>query len=384
MPRIHRKPEVVKAKSVDMSNGIEWRATGCKQKYKFPQDLTGPEKRIDPRCNRCEKTVYSAEKLSYEQIPYHRDCVRCFQCNKKLGNADATPFGETDFLCNDHFARVVGEINRLARKNVSKGVESSAFVKSNDMGPGIEWKKSGKKQVYKYPEDLKKSMNLRCNLCGKTSYPAETVTYNQIPYHAFCFRCLRCGKKLSAGEANPFGDSSYLCNNHFENVIKFVGVGLTSQDKKRPSNVPEPKTYPKDEFGTDLRMYDGYAWRVEKGKQTYKYPEDLEKAKKVPRCNLCGLKCYPAETITYEKIPYHVNCIRCLKCGKKLFAANATPFGEDVFLCDSHFEQYGQGKGLPHKTKPLAAAEVADENEEDLSHLSAIERRRRRKQKAKT
>ncbi|MES1923435.1 hypothetical protein MHBO_005007 [Bonamia ostreae] len=144
-------------------------------------------------------------------------------------------------------------------------------------------------------------------------------------------------------------------------------------------------------------MYVGYEWRVKKGKQTYKYPEDLSNKGKTFRCNYCGKKSYPAETATYERIPYHQSCFRCLMCNKKLTTgssinkivklfknlANATPFGEEVFLCDTHFERFGQGGGFPKKNEKVEKVEEVKEDDDEMANLSAVERRRLRRKRMK-
>lgn len=369
-------------KDPDIQAGIEWRAAGKKQSYKYPEDISGPNKRVDPRCHKCGKTVYPAEKFTYEMIPYHKACVRCLQCNMKLGPSNATPFGEEDFLCNNHYEKVIGKVSQLSRSR-STSAGGRGFEKTDDMSAGIEWKRSGKKQVYKYPDDLRGRPNPRCNFCGKTSYPAETVTYNGIPYHSFCFRCLRCGKKLNGGNANPFGDALYLCNNHFNGIL--MEIGSAPQVKPHKTKTTE-SMFQKDEHGLDPRMYKGYEWRVSGGKQKYKYPEDMKSSGTARRCNYCGKKSYPAETVTYELIPYHKSCFRCLKCNKRLTTATATPFGAEVFLCDAHFAQYGQGGGLPTKgakASPVRTEKEIDEEEKEMAKLSAVERRRLRRKREK-
>uniref|UniRef100_A0A0A9XKD2 Cysteine and glycine-rich protein 2 n=1 Tax=Lygus hesperus TaxID=30085 RepID=A0A0A9XKD2_LYGHE len=35
-------------------------------------------------------------------------------------------------------------------------------------------------------------------------------------------------------------------------------------------------------------------------------------------CVICEKRSYPAETIYFEKIPYHVDCFRCIKCNRKI------------------------------------------------------------------
>jgi len=361
--------------------GIQWRAESKKQVYMFKADLSGPNSRTNPRCQKCEKTVYPAEMFTYEMVPYHKACVRCLQCNRLIGPSESTPFGEKVFLCSNHYEKLIGKIDQRSRK-ISAGNrhKSRTFQSTEDLSQGIEWLKGGQKQTYTYVDESKTGVNFKCQLCGKTSYPAETLTYNGIPYHGACFRCLRCGKKLTAGNANPFGNCNYLCDNHYKNIVMSLGIDLASTGTSKTATT---STYIKRDLNEiDPRMYEGYNWRVKKGRQTYKYPEDFKSAGP-PRCNVCSKKCYPAETVSYEGIPYHLNCMRCLRCNKRLSSANATPFGEEVFLCNIHFEQFGQGQGLPtrggSKVEPTAQKATLTEHKEPQKKMTATMLRRQKR-----
>ena len=65
------------------------------------------------------------------------------------------------------------------------------------------------------------------------------------------------------------------------------------------------------------------------------------------KCTICDKTAYPAETITYEKKPYHVECFRCSVCSKKMENASAAAQFEDKLYCRQCFDK----EGLAQKQK---------------------------------
>lgn len=57
-------------------------------------------------------------------------------------------------------------------------------------------------------------------------------------------------------------------------------------------------------------------------------------------CTICGKVAYPAETIQYEKKPYHVECFRCSECNAKKTASGMSSY-EDKLYCTQCFQKGG-------------------------------------------
>lgn len=58
------------------------------------------------------------------------------------------------------------------------------------------------------------------------------------------------------------------------------------------------------------------------------------------KCTICEKTAYPAETISYEKKPYHNECFRCKECDKKLTPSTVEKF-EEVLYCKHCFQKNG-------------------------------------------
>jgi len=127
------------------------------------------------KCTICEKTVYSAEQVSFEKKPYHAACFKCMKCDKKMAPSSAAAF-EDEILCTKCF-REGGYTAKQAKTTGKSGGPSNALA--SKFGGG----------------------GTKCTICEKTVYPAETVSYEKQAYHAACFKCLNCAKLLSVSAA---------------------------------------------------------------------------------------------------------------------------------------------------------------------------------------
>jgi len=154
-----------------------------------------------------------------------------------------------------------------------------------------------------------------CAICDKIAYPAETIQYEKKPYHVECFQCSECKKKMDgpAGAANYEG--VLFCKHCFQkggynqkqkNVVWTPAEGASSAGPSK--------------FGG--------------GGQ---------------KCTVCDKTVYAAETVAYEKKPYHSDCFKCSTCAKRMNPSGAAIF-EDKLYCTKCFEVGG------YRTKQAATA----------------------------
>jgi len=146
----------------------------------------------------------------------------------------------------------------------------------------------------------------KCFVCDKTAYPAETITFEKVPYHAECFKCKTCSKKMEgAAKAAKFGTDIY-CHQCFKK-------GGFAQKQKTVKWVKKEST------GSALSSKFGGGGNP---------------------CTICAKTVYPAETINYEKKPYHQACFKCSECTKKLTPSDAAQF-EGTIFCRKCFASGG-------------------------------------------
>jgi cysteine/glycine-rich protein len=143
-------------------------------------------------------------------------------------------------------------------------------------------------------------------VCAKTAFPAETIQYEKKAYHVDCFQCSECKKKMEgpAGAANYEG--VLFCKHCFQK-------GGYSQKQKNVVWTPSG-----DASSAAPSKFGG-------GGQ---------------KCTVCDKTVYAAETVSYEKKPYHSECFKCSNCVKKISPSGAAMFEEKLF-CSKCFADGG-------------------------------------------
>jgi len=145
-----------------------------------------------------------------------------------------------------------------------------------------------------------------CVICSKVAFPAETIQYEKKAYHIECFQCSDCKKKMDgpAGAANYEG--VLFCKHCFQK-------GGYNQKQKNIVWTPSANagSAAPSKFGG--------------GGQ---------------KCTVCDKTVYAAETVAYEKKPYHGECFKCTVCSKKMTPSGAALFEEKLF-CTKCFEVGG-------------------------------------------
>eukprot|EP00310_Coccolithus_braarudii_P002609 CAMPEP_0183375430 /NCGR_PEP_ID=MMETSP0164_2-20130417/117339_1 /TAXON_ID=221442 /ORGANISM="Coccolithus pelagicus ssp braarudi, Strain PLY182g" /LENGTH=138 /DNA_ID=CAMNT_0025552597 /DNA_START=9 /DNA_END=422 /DNA_ORIENTATION=+ len=124
-------------------------------------------------CDACGKTVYIAERVLANRCTFHKDCLKCSACGKRLAGGDWFLEGSIIF-CKAHLLqkrKSEPEVPCKAPKTVSTPLLASAATSS---GPhGFSFGGGGE----------------RCCRCDKIVYTAERATANGCVWHKDCFRC---------------------------------------------------------------------------------------------------------------------------------------------------------------------------------------------------
>lgn len=236
------------------------------------------------KCTVCDKTAYPAETVMFEKKPYHSDCFRCCieTCNKKISAGNAAGY-EDKIYCNHCFDK-----GGFAQKQ-----RNVKWVKKEGSGSAVASKFGGG--------------GTPCKICSKTVYPAETISYEKQTYHAECFKCSDCGKKISTTSNAASFEDNLVCRKCFaENGYT---QKQTSQSKQN----------------WVAKESSGVASKFGGGGQ---------------KCTVCDKTVYAAETVSYEKKAYHAACFACTVCSKKITPSSAALFEEKI-ICTKCFGEGG-------------------------------------------
>jgi len=170
-------------------------------------------------CTSCGKTAYTGECAQYDGKPYHIQCLRCSECSKECTMSNLAQF-EGKLYCLRCF-----EKGGYARKQASVKFEKKAAA-----GGATQTRFAGLG-----------GGGSKCYTCNQTVYPAETILFEQRPYHAKCFRCLNCSKEMTVNQAEHKGDKVYC-----QKCFMSLGLHMATLDpvgaggKKEAAPAPKP------------------------------------------------------------------------------------------------------------------------------------------------
>ncbi|XP_059150627.1 cysteine and glycine-rich protein 2-like isoform X2 [Physella acuta] len=69
--------------------------------------LTGSDSGTGPKCPRCGKTVYDAERAIGSTVPWHKTCFNCKSCKKSV-DSSTMAFHEQEVYCKNCYGKNFG------------------------------------------------------------------------------------------------------------------------------------------------------------------------------------------------------------------------------------------------------------------------------------
>jgi cysteine/glycine-rich protein len=256
-----------------------------------------------------------------------------------------------------------------------------------------------------------------CTVCGKTAYPAETVSFEKKPYHVECFRCVDCSKKVTVSNCGGFEDKIY-CKQCFakggfaqkQRNVKWVkkessggssGIASKFGGGGNPCTICTKTVYPAEAVSYEKQIYHGECFKCTtctkkvtpsgaasfenaiyckkcfadggfaQKQRNVKWEKKESSGNAIAskfggggnKCEICAKTVYPAETVSYEKKAYHQECFKCSKCTKKITPSGAAKFEEDgaeKLFCTKCFQEGGYNKKQAQVTKSSGAPKTYD------------------------
>jgi len=163
------------------------------------------------KCKACEKTVYFVDQLSADGVSYHKACFRCNHCKGTLKLSNYSSM-EGVLYCKPHFDQLFRESG-----NFNKNFQSQRSSKAIDsLQPEMTRSPSKVSMMFSGTQD-------KCATCGKTAYPLEKVTVENVSYHKSCFRCSHGGCSISPSNYAALEGILY-CKHHFSQLFKEKGL----------------------------------------------------------------------------------------------------------------------------------------------------------------
>jgi cysteine and glycine-rich protein len=363
------------------------------------------------KCAGCGKTVYATEKITIdvgaEGKPFHKQCVRCKECNKILTLQNLASM-EGTFYCKPHFSQLFKTKGNYdegfgrEKKAGSYAARPSTFVpgdRDDEPSSAPAKNQSSEETQAKFRAFRTEGDSRKCRICAKTVYAAEEVKAEErnevFLYHKGCFRCQHEDEGKDEGEQvcnraldlRSYGSSEghIYCNTHLK---------LHSQSKQQQwaSGSSTPTSFvPAEVSGEPAAKAENKTSEETQAKfRAFRTEGDSRK------CRICAKTVYAAEEVKAEErnevFLYHKGCFRCQHedegkdegeqvCNRAL---DLRSYGssEGHIYCNTHLKlhsasanrQWGSGGGArPTSFVPAeqGGGEAAPQKKETPAHIAS-------------
>jgi len=168
----------------------------------------------------------------------------------------------------------------------------------------------------------------KCTGCSKTVYPAEKLVMQGQIWHIECLRCIECNKKLNGSNWGGFvePDNKPYCHIHLQRLVTTGALKDAPskwEQKQASGETSEPST------PSDPSAKPRYGGGV------------------TDKCTGCGKTVYMAEKLVMQDQIWHIDCLKCVECHKKLSGANWGGFvpPDNKPYCNVHHMKLVQAQG---------------------------------------
>jgi len=168
----------------------------------------------------------------------------------------------------------------------------------------------------------------KCTGCGKTVYVAEKLVMQGQTWHIECLRCVECNKKLNGSNWGGFvePDNKAYCHTHLQRLAT-TGQLPEAKSKWEQNQASGGGSTSSSSSADGAKPRFGGA------------PTD--------KCTGCGKTVYMAEKLVMQEQIWHIDCLKCVECNRKLSGANWGGFvpPDNKAYCNVHHMKLVQAQG---------------------------------------
>ncbi|KAI8096909.1 uncharacterized protein BX664DRAFT_275302 [Halteromyces radiatus] len=269
-----------------------------------------------PNCARCQKAVYMAEQVIGPGGAYHKTCLTCKECNKRL---DSTTLAERE---GEAYCKVCH--SRLFA--VTKGygfAGGAAFLSTEDKTP-------------------KEILEMKKHELSSPSLPPRMNINNSTP---------NLPPRPSNFELQQPSSSTGIVNSNDPPPSSFWSKKTSIQQPNLPPRPSIPTTTTTTTTSTTSTSKPSYV-----PYQTGYVPKKLNFGVQNDICTKCGKAVYAAELALGAGNKYHKLCLKCCQCGKLLNSTNMQDRDHDLYCRGCYSKSFGpKGYGYGNLLTPEGA-----------------------------
>ncbi|CAH0560233.1 unnamed protein product [Brassicogethes aeneus] len=273
----------------------------------------------NPKCPKCQKSVYAAEERVAGGYKFHKSCFKCGMCNKMLDSTNVTEH-EAELFCKNCHARKYGP--------KGYGFGGGAGCLSMDTGAHLSGDDIVVSRAPLLPKAIAKAPDGQgCPRCGGYVYAAEQMLARGRGWHKYCFRCNNCERWLDSTSHCDGPDGEVYCRACYAQRFGPRGVGHAG--------------------GLFLGLMSDALdseWQSDQAPRTTLIDTASIMAAPGKGCPRCGGVVFAAEEVLAKGRPWHRKCFKCHDCKQTLDSINACDGPDSDVYCKTC---YGKKWG-PH------------------------------------
>jgi cysteine/glycine-rich protein len=155
-------------------------------------------------CVRCQKGVYYQEQAIGPGGFYHKVCLTCTSCNKRLDSTNITD-KNSEAYCKTCYGRLFGPkghgLGLSTESKITAVVSNTSLERGKEMksNQSLEPKPERNSNPKLFDAPSNGPNQNECASCKKVVYHAEQVIGpGGIKYHKSCFKCSECSRFLDS------------------------------------------------------------------------------------------------------------------------------------------------------------------------------------------
>ncbi|KAJ8653274.1 hypothetical protein O0I10_011122 [Lichtheimia ornata] len=270
-----------------------------------------------PLCQRCDKAVYMAEQVIGPGGPYHRTCLTCMECNKRL---DSTSLTERD---NQAYCRVC-----YNRKWGPKGygfASGASFLSTESKTPKeiMEEQQQQDQTMMGQSQQLPPQRTPTPPSSSSPQLPPRPTNKPESPSSSSSLSSSTPGVPLSSFWSSrptpPPPPSSSTTP-----ATRDIGPSPAVPTSTKPATPPRPAVASKPAY-----------------LNTSYVPKKVNIAVQNDTCTKCGKAVYAAELALGAGNKYHKLCLKCIECGKLLSSTNMVDKDFDLYCRSCYTKLHG-------------------------------------------
>ncbi|KAI8343751.1 hypothetical protein BC941DRAFT_412229 [Chlamydoabsidia padenii] len=279
-----------------------------------------------PSCTRCQKAVYMAEQVVGPSGVYHKSCLTCKECNKRL---DSTTLAERE---GEAYCKVCH-----SRKWGIKGygfAGGASFLSTENKMP---------KDILESQQELSSPPTTPPRVLGSGS--------NNTPILPARPSAPEIQQTSSSSSSSSNSSNSSNSINNDTPTPSFWSNRVSNNNNDQPPVNRQPTLPPRPLASSSPAPKASYV-----SYQTGYVPKKINFGIQNDTCTKCGKAVYAAELALGAGNKYHKLCLKCCQCGKLLSSTNMQDRDHDLYCRGCYSKSFGpKGYGYGNLLTPEGA-----------------------------